>query len=746
MKRVIGFSLAATFVLAFFSFGSSAFASESAQPVQKEANASSAQQQLATSASVSASSESGSSSTLAAGNAGTPSSSSSAAASSSSPSSSTSDQSVGTPQKTDTNDLQQTSQIAGSTSSGSESDSKSTSAAPAASTAATASESSTDDSPIIKTQILSEDSVYALRNASDAEKVVDVSGGSVNSGANVQLWDDDSTFAQLFRVLWLQDGWYNFINLKSGNYLDVAGADDADGANVQQYAGNGTNAQKWGLVLVGGFYQLVPFIAQDKRLDVAGGSMSNGANVQIWDSNSTNAQLFDIEQNDAISTAYAASKKSGFTPIDSNAVYEIVSALADDNTMTLDIPAASDADGTKVQLYTSNSSMAQKFQFDYFGNGLYRIIALCSGDVLDVTAGDTSNGARIQQYADNGTFAQAWYLESSGNYYVIHSAKSGKVIDVFDAQAVNGAIIQQYDFDGSLAQEFLLRKTQLIANGAYVIQTSYIAPMVIDVAGGSMSDGANVQIWRSNGTDAQKFTFIYDATADAYNIISVASGKYLDVAGAGQNSGTNVWQYAANGTTAQLWKVTFSNGAYSFKSMCDGLYLDISDTSPLAGANAQVWAGNNGASQRFNLKDESWTFYAGASTDAMDLIQYAEQYEGWPYVWGGRSPSDGFDCAGLVEWCANQVFGMDIDTTYTNAASLFSDYCDQISAADARAGDVVFFRGTYGDDVNYISHVLIYCGQGIAYGAGDPISYVLTTAITNIYDQVADIVYARLRY
>lgn len=128
------------------------------------------------------------------------------------------------------------------------------------------------------------------------------------------------------------------------------------------------------------------------------------------------------------------------------------------------------------------------------------------------------------------------------------------------------------------------------------------------------------------------------------------------------------------------------------------------------------------------------------------LMDYALQYRGWPYVWGGKSPSQGgFDCSGLVTWCYDNALGATMNGWYTNAARVYNDYCDYVSPANATPGDLVFWRGTYGSDINYISHVGIYCGGNIAYAAGDPIGYCQINSVTNIYGQPAQYFFGSLR-
>ena len=128
-----------------------------------------------------------------------------------------------------------------------------------------------------------------------------------------------------------------------------------------------------------------------------------------------------------------------------------------------------------------------------------------------------------------------------------------------------------------------------------------------------------------------------------------------------------------------------------------------------------------------------------------DVLVYAEQYIGLPYVWAGKDlyRDGGFDCSGFVNWVYNNVCGMGINSDYTNAASLYYDYCTPVSEANAQPGDIVFWKGTY-QSLDYISHVGIYCGNGIAIDAGDPIGYDRVTDIKNKNGQIAERVYGRL--
>ena len=99
------------------------------------------------------------------------------------------------------------------------------------------------------------------------------------------------------------------------------------------------------------------------------------------------------------------------------------------------------------------------------------------------------------------------------------------------------------------------------------------------------------------------------------------------------------------------------------------------------------------------------------------IYKEAQKYVGKPYVWGGSTPETGFDCSGYVCWVYNQN-GYDVGRTTANGLWNKSQH---ISEAEAKPGDLVFFKGTY--DTPGMSHTGIYLGNGMMVSAGDPIKY-----------------------
>ena len=117
------------------------------------------------------------------------------------------------------------------------------------------------------------------------------------------------------------------------------------------------------------------------------------------------------------------------------------------------------------------------------------------------------------------------------------------------------------------------------------------------------------------------------------------------------------------------------------------------------------------------------------------MIAEAEKYVGFPYVWGGSSPSTSFDCSGFISWVVNHS-GWNVGRQ--TAQGLY-DLCIPVSPEQARPGDLVFFVGTY--DTAGMSHVGLYVGNSVMLHCGNPISY---TNLNSSYWQQHFYCYGRL--
>lgn len=125
-------------------------------------------------------------------------------------------------------------------------------------------------------------------------------------------------------------------------------------------------------------------------------------------------------------------------------------------------------------------------------------------------------------------------------------------------------------------------------------------------------------------------------------------------------------------------------------------------------------AGSSGEYQDYDIPGEALT-----DEKFRKMITEAEKYLGYPYVWGGSSPSTSFDCSGFVSWVINHC-GNGWNVGRQTANGLMGK-CDIISKSEAKPGDLIFFQKTY--NTSGASHVGIYVGNGMMIHCGNPISY-----------------------
>lgn len=439
---------------------------------------------------------------------------------------------------------------------------------------------------------------YYINVRSKVASSVDIPGASGTDSTAIQLYSGNGSKAQQFTFTKQSDGSYVIINVNSGKALDVRNGAAGNNAVVQQYSANGTNAQRWFIRDSGAGYYLQSALG-NWVLDLSGGNTANGAAIRLYTPNGTASQLFVVSC-------------SGVTvPVDT----AVIIKSAGNANLVFDVPSASMANGTRIQLYAANGTNAQRFRFRKIGNGTYGIANVNSGKVLDVYGGSTSNGAVLQQYGSNNTVAQQWTVRDYGSGKIsLISVNANKAIDVPGANYASSVALQLYAPNGTAAQQWVITKPktmrerlneqaamrrQDLPDGTYTFASKLKTSMKMDVYGASRSDCANVQLWAGNGTNAQKWRVMHDA--NGYVILtSVNSGKVLDVYGGSDANGANVQQYTSNGTYAQKWiAVKNADGSYTFQSALGNKVLDVSGGSSANGANVRLYQTNGSNAQRW---------------------------------------------------------------------------------------------------------------------------------------------------
>lgn len=485
---------------------------------------------------------------------------------------------------------------------------------------------------------------YKILNVA-SNKVLDVESGSAKSGTNVRQYTYNGTGAQLWRFYSVSDGYH--IRNKLGHYLDVNGGSTADGANVQVYMKNSTNAQKWKLI------QQVP--PTKVTLDVSVVTLekmgaSKKITAKITPTNATQKTIKWSTSNDKVATvakdgtikavgngeatitAATTNGKTAKVQVKVNdgceeikeGFYSLNTKLA--SNMMLDVADNGAVDGANVQIWASNDTNAQKFHVHSVGNGWYELVNTYPSKCLDVAGGSNWNGANVQIHKQNATPAQKWRFyraQQEGYYYIMN--QSGRYLDVYAANKNNGANVVIWDKNNTDAQKWKLVQTNQkcvnIANGLYRISAKVGKRLALDVAGGGLSDGTNIQIHEYNDSMAQMYT-IKNADDGWYKIINPFSGKCLDVAGAGTNNGTNVQLHSDNGTAAQKWRFYPSgDGEYFIIKSKVGvnLCLDVAGGGTKNGTNVAIWEQNGSAAQKWGLTETKIIELRGIGLNAGDF-------------------------------------------------------------------------------------------------------------------------------
>lgn len=177
--------------------------------------------------------------------------------------------------------------------------------------------------------------------------------------------------------------------------------------------------------------------------------------------------------------------------------------------------------------------------------------------VLDLSGGNTANGAAIRLYTPNGTASQLFVVSSSdvniatGVSMIITSVANKKLVtDVTGASTANGARVQLYSSNNTNAQKYRFGS---IGNGTYKIINAN-SGKVLDVAGGSTANGAALQQYTSNNTVAQQWT-VRNYGSGKIALVSVNANKAVDIPGGNAVQQAQLQLYSPNGTVAQQWLV-----------------------------------------------------------------------------------------------------------------------------------------------------------------------------------------------
>ena len=429
-----------------------------------------------------------------------------------------------------------------------------------------------------------------------------------------------------------------------------------------------------------GNYTIQVSADESKVVDIASGSTQEGSKVQIYSSNGTEAQGFYIEKQangyytiKNVKSGRYLTAPTGYTTVrNGTQVYQrlncselaklwmirktngsyILSSAYDGN-YVLDITSAKIADGTVLQLYKGNGTVAQQWQFVPYvtiqekteqllansktnienkliqSGKAYNIVGYGHTNYgIETAGGSYVNAANVQLYDLNGTEAQGWYVTFDEDGYVTFiNVKSGKALDVNAARSENCTNIQQYTSNQTKAQKWIITGD---AEHGYVLLSALDINKALDLNAAKYTDCSNIQLYQTNGTSAQQWQFVPYVTIQekteqllansktnienkliqsgkAYNIVGYGHTNYgIETAGGSYANAANAQLYHLNGTEAQGWYVTFDKDGYAtFSNVKSGKVLDVNAARSENCTNIQQYTSNQTKAQKWIITGDA---------------------------------------------------------------------------------------------------------------------------------------------
>ncbi len=495
---------------------------------------------------------------------------------------------------------------------------------------------------------------FNIQSAINENFQVEVTNSSIVDHTNVQLWSNSGTNNRKFRFESAGNGYYRIIARNSEKALAVRNG------NVEQQFTADSDAQLWKVFISGDGKTVL----QNKT----GGYLSvnaaaNGTNTVVDKTVGGAGQKFVLKE-----TECHADIKNG--------EYNLVSAS--NSKASLAVENNNGAGGVRI-ISVSNSvfgANAHKFSVNYIGDGLYTIKTASSGynGVFDITGGKIVNGTGIQQYPNNDSLAQKWRLiRTEDNKYIFMSAAGNRVLTI-DGDAANASVklgslgdkntrqqfvftaADSFDTSGSngsgnsnnngTSKENLTPYTGNLNGKTFNIFSGVDQSFQMEITNSSLNSNAVVQIWQNSGTNNRKFRFD-DAGNGYYKIIARNSEKALTV------SGRQIVQQTFTGAGEQLWKVyKTADGKYVIQNK-NGRYLSVNKAENGFDASADDSMGGNG--QKFSLapteyyqdiRNGAYNLVSAADTNGALTVEHANQNSGARIIASARNND------------ASQIFGV----------------------------------------------------------------------------------------
>lgn len=508
------------------------------------------------------------------------------------------------------------------------------------------------------------DGIYEIVSIDNTNLCWDVTGGSTDDGAEIQLYTRNGSAAQQFEIKMVKEVaasyngtnyihyFYTIKNVHSGKYVDLAGGSLDNATKIHQWSGSGGTSsanQMWEFDIIGSAVFWIKAYKNDEAWQprITSGVVTGGTPTYTQGS-----KLKTTYYNSSTKWTLIPVDGKKITRIDPAATYRI--SFKTDPAKGLDVSGTSTDDGANIHLWTYGGGNNQKWKFEYItegeyaNKGYYYIKAVHSGKYIHAANGSLDGNPNVHQWEGTGKNASWMIRETDEEGFFNFINASGRVMDSFSNQTGDGNNIQGHRINASNAQKFEIvevvdadENVPLVVDGLYSIRPAGNKAIALDVSSASTENGANIMLYEYSECSKNQQWIIEHLGYGYHTIKAHHSKKALEIAGGVSAKGTNVQQYAYNGSDAQKWHfrvAKIENGKkYYYIVNSLGLYLDDSGGKLLSGDNVQIWTPNYGNAQIWEIepcvvsKEITDAQYATMWYPDLDL-QLPEDFEAFSYT------------------------------------------------------------------------------------------------------------------
>lgn len=452
------------------------------------------------------------------------------------------------------------------------------------------------------------DGEYLLKSTVNTKYLIDVRWGSKDNGANVQVYVKNGSDAQIWQISHDENNYVILKSKNSGKVLSVAGDSARNYINVEQREYKDEKSQRWIAVKqANGTIVFLSALDTSYCIDLDSAKAANGSNVRLYSKNDTSAQRWKVSEHSA-EQEMADQNQNAI----SDGEYVIKSVV--NSKYVIDVRWGSKDSGANIQAYENNGSNAQIWQINHDTNNYVILKNKNSGKVLSVKEDSAKNYANIEQQEFTDIKAQKWIAvkQAKGQIEFVSALNTNYCIDLNSAKAANESNIQVYSRNSSSAQRWILENSDPIlklaeqqknsvTDGEYVIRSVVNSKYAIDVQWASVADGANIQLYEINGTNAQAWIISHDSN-NFVLLKNKNSGKMLSVKDGFLRNGLNVEQrsYKENDKAQEWIAVKQLNGSIVFVSALNTNYcIDLDSATAQNERNIQLYTNNGTKAQQW---------------------------------------------------------------------------------------------------------------------------------------------------